>query len=111
MAELISAVYPVQLRQVGGKNLGIVWNDGHNSFYNVRKLRLACKCAGCIEEWTNRPILDEKSVPQEVHPKKMETMGRYALRFDWSDGHTTGIYTFENLRKLCECPQCRTASV
>jgi len=109
VAEL-TAVHPVGLRQVGPKNLGIVWSDGHNAFYSVRKIRLACRCAGCVEEWTNRPLLDEKSVAEDIHPQKMETVGRYAIRFDWSDGHNTGIYTFENLRKLCECPQCRTVS-
>jgi DUF971 family protein len=33
-------------------------------------------------------------------------VGRYAIRFHWSDGHSTGIYTFEHLRELCPCPIC-----
>jgi DUF971 family protein len=33
-------------------------------------------------------------------------VGRYAIRFHWSDGHSTGIYTFEQLRELCPCPIC-----
>ena len=36
-------------------------------------------------------------------------LGRYAIQFEWSDGHHTGIYSFENLRRLCPCPACRNA--
>ena len=94
---------------MGAKNLGIIWSDGHTSLYNVRRLRLHCRCAGCIDEWTRKKILKDETVPEEVKPVRIEPVGRYAFRFDWSDGHNTGIYTFDTLRKLCECPQCRTA--
>jgi ATP-binding protein involved in chromosome partitioning len=33
---------------------------------------------------------------------KIEVVGNYALAFYWSDGHSTGIYSYEHLRKLCD---------
>lgn len=102
--------YPVELKQLSPKNLGIVWNDGHSSLYSVRKLRLECRCANCVDEWTREKIIKEDAVPQDVRPVKLEPVGRYAFRIDWTDGHNTGIYTFDVLRKLCECPQCKSAS-
>ena len=104
----MSQLAPKELRQMGSKNLGIIWNDGHNSLYNVRNLRLQCRCANCIDEWTREKILKDESVPADIKPKRIESVGRYALRIDWSDGHDTGIYTFDNLRANCECPQCKS---
>ncbi len=31
--------------------------------------------------------------------EKIEAMGSYALQFVWSDGHYTGIYTWDYLRQ------------
>ncbi len=106
MADMV----PVDLKQLGGTNLGIVWNDGHNSFYKVRNIRLNCHCAHCVDEWTREKILDDTKVPVDIKPKKIEPIGRYAFRFVWSDGHDTGFYTFDSLRKLCECPACQKKS-
>jgi DUF971 family protein len=89
-----------------GLRLRIEWQDGHASEYTPRYLRLSCRCAGCVEEMTGRPLLDAGSVPWDVHPLAIRYVGRYALRFDWSDGHATGIYSFELLRALCPCPKC-----
>ena len=98
---------PIELKQLGPSQLGIVWNDGHESVYEVRTLRLDCHCAQCIDEWTHEKVLKDESVPSDVRPRKIESVGRYALKIDWSDGHNTGIYTFEQLRSQCECSQCR----
>jgi rhodanese-related sulfurtransferase/DUF971 family protein len=85
----------------------IDWSDGHRSLYPARELRLGCRCASCIEEMTGRPILNAASVPADVHPLSIQPVGRYALHLAWSDGHTSGIYTFEHLRSLCRCSICR----
>ena len=45
-----SSVWPKDLKQLGSNMLGMIWNDGHNSIYHVRRLRLACQCAGCVDE-------------------------------------------------------------
>jgi ATP-binding protein involved in chromosome partitioning len=96
-------VAPASVAQAGPDALRIVWKDGHESLYPVRLLRLACRCAHCIDEHTGRPILRPESVPAEVRPLRISGVGRYALAFAWSDGHDSGIYTFESLRELCPC--------
>lgn len=89
-----------------GSRLRIRWRDGHTSEYEPRYLRLSCRCARCVEEMSGRPLLDPRTVPDGVHPLAIHYVGRYALRFDWSDRHSTGIYSFELLRRLCPCTDC-----
>lgn len=104
-----TALAALELRQLGPSKLGIIWNDKHQSLYSVRNLRMECRCANCVDEWTREKLLKEEAVPADVRPVNIESVGRYALKFDWSDGHNTGIYSFDALRKLCECPQCKAA--
>jgi ATP-binding protein involved in chromosome partitioning len=85
-----------------GTRLRISWRDGAESSYAPRALRLACPCAACVEEMTGRPILDPASVAADVHPRSIDYVGRYALRFVWSDGHSTGIYPFDYLRRMAD---------
>ncbi len=78
--------------------LVIEWTAGEESFYPARDLRLACPCAACVEEMSGRPLLDPERVPPDVRPVALSLVGAYGLRVVWSDGHDTGIYTFERLR-------------
>lgn len=87
-------------------HVGIVWSDGHVSSYHARDLRLACRCAACVDEWTHQPLLQPDSVPMNVKPKAIELMGNYAIHFTWSDGHNTGIYSYDYLREVCACHEC-----
>ena len=100
MADESAAHTPTQIRQAGPSQLAIAWQDGHESRYPVRDLRLACGCASCIDEWTGEKRLDPDSVPEDVRPVKIESVGRYALQIHWSDGHQAGIYPFRRLRAL-----------
>ena len=94
------ATTPTAIRQAGPRTLAIVWADGHESRYDVRELRLACGCARCVDEWTGAGRLDPASVPDDVHPLRIEPVGRYAIQIEWSDGHSSGIYPFRRLREL-----------
>jgi DUF971 family protein len=97
----MSNQYQVEsLKQIDKTTLGITFKDGHQSRLPVRLLRLKCPCAKCIDEMTGEVLIKEGQVPADVRPIKIEPVGRYALRFRWSDGHDTGIYTFESLRAL-----------
>lgn len=72
--------------------------------YPARTLRLACQCAGCIDEMTSRPLLDPATVPEGIAPLGLELVGNYGLKVTWSDGHSAGIYTWEHLRRLAGTP-------
>lgn len=90
-------VVPTAIRR-RADGIEIVWPDtGEPSWYPARALRLACPCAGCVEEMTGRPILDPATVPEAVSPEVLELVGAYGVRIRWSDGHGTGIYTFQAL--------------
>ncbi|MGB1657435.1 MAG: DUF971 domain-containing protein [Longimicrobiales bacterium] len=82
--------------------LRIVWGDGVAAEYVPRELRLACPCAGCVDEMTGVRTLRPNEVPMDVYPTAIHYVGRYALQFVWSDGHSTGFYTFDFLRKTWE---------
>jgi ATP-binding protein involved in chromosome partitioning len=97
---------PAEMSQPSLREVRIVWKDGHESLYTGYALRLACPCASCVDELSGRRRLREESISTDVHPLTMEPTGRYAVRFHWSDGHSTGIYTYERVRALCPCPIC-----
>ncbi len=86
--------------------VAILWTDGHRSFYGAKYLRVNCACAECVEEWTNRRLLDPATVDANIRAEDYLPIGKYALQFLWSDAHYTGIYPFEILRKMCQCGEC-----
>ncbi len=85
--------------------IGIVWEDGHESVYSGYYLRCNCNCAACIDEMTGVKTLENESVARAVKAKQIHGVGRYGISITWSDRHDTGIYSFEMLRKLCPCCQ------
>lgn len=87
--------------------VAIDWDgSGHVGLFPARELRLACPCAECVEEMSGRPLLDPARIAEDVRPVTLALVGAYGLRIHWSDGHGTGIYTFERLRQTCPCPRC-----
>ncbi len=91
---------PIGIRSRDPRTLSILWEDGHRDDFDVRDLRLACHCALCVEEMSGRPLLDPKTIRSDVRPQQIMSIGNYAIKFDWSDGHNSGIYSFESLRTL-----------
>ena len=96
------------------KGIKIDWKDGHHSEYGLVYLRDKCPCATCAGTHGTPPRQPQASQPdtpfQMYQPRiKMngvEPVGNYAIRIDWSDGHNTGIYSFEHLRHICQCAEC-----
>ncbi len=100
-----------------GRGLEIDWQDGHRSAWSFAWLREACPCATCIEErkkegrkaGESRPKGDAGLLPMykpPARPASAHAVGRYALQFNWEDGHSGGIYSWEYLRRHCQCREC-----
>ena len=102
-----SRTTPVGFRRRDARTLSVLWQDGRRDDFDVRDLRLACHCAVCVEETSGRALLDPKSVRPDITPREISSVGNYAIRFSWNDGHSTGIYSFEHLRALGELDAAR----
>jgi DUF971 family protein len=92
--------------------LEVRWGDGHESAYPLAYLRGECPCASCRterEEARRNPLRVLRGAPPSAVIADVEPVGRYGMRITWSDGHGTGIYTFEYLREICPCDRCRAA--
>src|SRR2546423_8127062 len=102
VAQRRQAIEPTEISQEGNAGLRITWSDSRVCEYDAARLRRACPCAQCVNEWTGERTLKPEVIPDEVEIKYVSIVGRYALNFRWSDGHETGIYSFQYLRDLCE---------
>lgn len=98
------------------KGIKIDWKDGHRSEYSTAYLRDECPCATCTGAHGTEPQKSGYSSPtQEMFPMykpsirmtKIEEAGHYALHIFWNDGHNTGIYSYDHLRRICPCEECR----
>lgn len=98
---------PTLVKRVSPTRTDITWNDGHVSSYPSWYLRENCPCANCVDEHSGVRRIPEGSIAAGLERVTVDPVGNYALHFGWSDGHSTGIYTFDYLRRLCPCPQCR----
>ena len=87
-----------------GEELAIRWDDGSESFVPLEKLRRACPCAGCKGEVDimgnlyKNPDLPLK--PASFQLRSIANVGTYAVQFYWGDGHSTGLYSFDYLRRV-----------
>ena len=86
-----------------GDELALAWSDGEETYLQFEKLRKSCPCAACAGE----PDVTGKVVmPKVVHSEKSfqlirhQVVGGYAIQFFWGDGHSTGLYSFDLLRRL-----------
>ncbi len=112
----------VKIHVSTGAGVDITWSDGHASHYDFVYLREKCPCATCDDArkkkaaapfgttaapaplpgmGTELPMFKPAAKALAAH-----SVGNYAIRFDFSDGHTTGIYSFDYLREICSCEAC-----
>ncbi|HSQ43250.1 MAG TPA: P-loop NTPase [Fibrobacteraceae bacterium] len=76
------------------------WSDGVWQLFTPHHLRLHCPCASCVDEWTGEPLLDPASISADVQVLNVYTVGRYALGISFTDGHRSGIYTYDQLKQI-----------
>jgi DUF971 family protein len=109
-----------------GLGVDIEWGDGHASHYDFVYLRDKCPCATCNEERDKKahatvdgPAPSLAGLPgmgpalpmfkPKTTARQAKAVGQYAIQIDFSDGHATGIYSFEYLRGVCPCESCARA--
>jgi DUF971 family protein len=113
----------VKLHVSTGAGVDITWADGHESHYDFAYLREECPCATCNDERGKKQTFAaaapaSSAVLPMFKPKpraqSATVMGNYAVQIRFSDGHSTGIYSYDLLRSICPCAECakafRTAS-
>lgn len=86
-----------------GDELALAWSDGTEQFVSLRLLREACPCAVCEGEpdvMGNKVALKKQLTDESFILKKYEFVGGYGVQFFWGDGHGSGIYSFQYLRKF-----------
>lgn len=98
-----------------GQGVEIAWSDGHTSRYDFVYLRDQCPCAVCNDERAKKEKFPPNaSASSSLLPmfkprataKAAKAVGSYAIQIDFSDGHSTGIYSFSHLREICPCEAC-----
>ncbi len=92
---------PTKIKVKDKKNLYILWEDKSESLIPLSELRKRCPCAKCQAERQNRAasyIPLYSSV--QLTLKDIRIVGNYAIQLYWQDGHDTGIYMYDFLKKL-----------
>lgn len=101
---------PTAIELIGETGMEIAWADGHRGRFTADRLRAECPCASCRQESTGRgEVAITIGAPLPVLPKRarggmslrsVEPVGYYAVRITFSDGHDTGLFSFDYLRAL-----------
>jgi DUF971 family protein len=100
------SAYPTKLALSDGNRLLIEWSDGQKRSYSFSELRDQCPCASCREKRSQPPAASallpvlSAAEAQPLKVQGMKPVGNYAYSIEFSDGHDTGIYTFDFLREL-----------
>ena len=94
--------------------LNVTWQDGHESIFPLNALREACPCAVCRGGHENMgrdhdPNIIDLKPARSYTVENLQIIGKYALQVFWSDGHSSGIYTWDYLRRICPCEECQAA--
>ena len=101
-------MHPVDLQPIG-QELAIKWDDGAESFVPLEKLRRHCPCAGCKGETDVMGNLykgpEQKLTPRSVQLLRLVNVGNYAVQPIWGDGHGSGIFSFDYLRKVADAAE------
>jgi DUF971 family protein len=83
-------------------HIEMVFENGKSFTLPYLELRFECPCATCVDEMTGKRTLRKETLKPDVKPMKIQPVGRYGIHVEWSDGHRTGMYHFDNLYRIGE---------
>jgi DUF971 family protein len=96
---------PTDLQPIGTE-LAVKWEDGTETFIRLETLRRYCPCASCMGEqdiFGNLYKAPERPYgPRAFELAQLKPVGGYATQPVWGDGHSTGLYTWDWLRRVAE---------
>ena len=96
---------PLDIQPIG-EELAIKWEDGTESYVRLETLRKYCPCAGCKGEVDVMGNLykgpDRPLTPAAFQLRELRTVGGYAIQPVWADGHSSGLFSFDYLKKMTE---------
>jgi DUF971 family protein len=105
----------VKIHVTSGAGVDITWTDGHAGHYDFAYLRDECPCATCNEEREKKRMFAAAGgaspavLPMfkpKVRAQAATIVGNYAIQITFSDGHSTGIFSYDYLRSICPCADC-----
>ena len=108
----------VKIHVKTGAGVDITWADGHSSHFDFAYLREQCPCATCNDERGKKEampaanLLSSPLLPMYKPKPRAQgatQVGNYAVQISFSDGHSTGIFSYDYLRTLCPCEECGRA--
>ena len=108
----------VKIHVSTGAGVDITWADGHTSHYDFPYLRDECPCATCNDErekkreFASAGPASAAALPMfkpKARAKAASVVGNYAIQITFTDGHATGIFSYDHLRNICPCPQCSSS--
>ena len=83
-----------------GREVMITWPDESRDLYAVPYLQLSCRCAQCVDEMTGERRIQSKDVNDQARVLEFSPVGNYAVRFRWTSGCQTGIYSYDYLHEI-----------
>jgi DUF971 family protein len=99
--------FPTSLSLSDDGAFEIQWSDGLQQSIPPKVLRDHCPCATCLEKKIGKgdgpPALFPILTAAEAQPLRITAatpVGNYAYRIVFTDGHSTGVYTLEHIRKI-----------
>lgn len=95
-----NSLFVRQIWQKDNYTFSIQWNDGLTQDFLLCDLQRNCPCAHCTDEMTGKRLIDPKAIPNDVKAIVVRSVGRYGLRIQFTSGCSTGIYSFDRLRKV-----------
>ena len=96
---------PVDIAIDQERAVALTWPDGHLTHLPLPLLRERCPCAAC-ERSRRAGGAVWSGDADRLEIAGAELVGGWGLGLAWSDGHATGVYSWDMLRSWCGCATC-----